>query len=93
MAAASRAVLAGLELRSDAKVIRHPDRYADPRGARMWSIVMKLLSAIPNGRDLTVQLKRCQAQQETNICGSRVFRKRPSGDLMFFLLSNISINR
>ena len=52
MAAASRAVLAGLELRSDAKVIRYPDRYADPRGTRMWSIVMKLLSAIPDSSDL-----------------------------------------
>jgi len=43
MAAASRAVLATLELRSDAKVIRFPDRYSDPRGARMWLTVMRLL--------------------------------------------------
>jgi hypothetical protein len=52
MAAASRAVLAGLELRSDARVIRHPDRYADPRGARMWEIVTKLLSDTHNSSDL-----------------------------------------
>ena len=43
MARASRDVLGGFELRADAKLIRHPDRYADPRGARMWSTVMELL--------------------------------------------------
>jgi hypothetical protein len=35
MAEASRVVLSGFELRSDAKVVRHPDRYTDPRGERI----------------------------------------------------------
>ena len=45
MAEASRAVLDGFELRTDAHPVTHPDRYADARGAVMWSTVMKLLEA------------------------------------------------
>ena len=43
MATASRAVLYGFELRTDVNVIRHPDRYQDPRGAVMWQRVMGLV--------------------------------------------------
>ncbi len=39
MAEASRVVLNGFELRSEAKLIRYPDRYQDPRGHRMWTAV------------------------------------------------------
>ena len=46
MAEASRAVLNGFELRSDCSIVRHPDRYSDPRGEVMWSKVMELLDAI-----------------------------------------------
>ncbi|MCC6750426.1 MAG: DNA polymerase I [Deltaproteobacteria bacterium] len=53
MAEASRVVLSGFELRSDTKVIRHPDRYADPRGARMWEAVSEMLQQrIHLGADL-----------------------------------------
>ena len=31
------------ELRTDAKIIRHPDRYTDPRGDAIWDHVMELL--------------------------------------------------
>mgnify|MGYP000906766904 CR=1 FL=1 len=44
MAAASRTVLAGFELRSEVKVIHWPDRYMDERGVRMWDIVMNILN-------------------------------------------------
>ncbi len=44
MAEASRLVLDGFELRSDAKIVRHPDRYADPRGEQMWGAVQGILS-------------------------------------------------
>jgi hypothetical protein len=44
MAAASRTVLDGFELRSDAKIVRHPDRYMDPRGERMWGAVQGILA-------------------------------------------------
>ena len=42
MARASRDVLAGFELRTDATLIFHPDRYHDPRGAQMWRRVIEL---------------------------------------------------
>jgi hypothetical protein len=41
---ASELVLPGFPLRTDAKVVRHPDRYADERGRRMWELVQRLLS-------------------------------------------------
>jgi hypothetical protein len=41
---ASRQVLGGFTVRTDAEIIRAPDRYADPRGAVMWSRVMDLLN-------------------------------------------------
>jgi hypothetical protein len=46
MAEASEIVLGGLRLRTDAKVIRHPDRYVDERGRRMWDTVMEILDSI-----------------------------------------------
>lgn len=44
MAEASRVVLDGFELRTDADVIAHPDRYMDPRGTVMWARVQDLLT-------------------------------------------------
>jgi DNA polymerase I len=44
MVAAGRAVLAGYELRTDAEIIRWPNRYMDERGERMWKIVMSHLN-------------------------------------------------
>lgn len=43
MVKASRVVMEGMSLRSDAKLIRYPDRYMDRRGIQMWSAVMDLL--------------------------------------------------
>jgi len=43
MARASAAVLGGFRLRSEAKVVVHPDRYDDERGRVMWSQVTALL--------------------------------------------------
>jgi DNA polymerase I - 3''-5'' exonuclease and polymerase domains len=39
MSDASAEVLDGFRLRSDAKLIRHPDRYMDERGEKMWKTV------------------------------------------------------
>jgi hypothetical protein len=46
MAEASRIVLAGFELSSDAHITRYPDRYRDPggRGDKMWQDVMRLIA-------------------------------------------------
>jgi hypothetical protein len=46
MAEASRAVLDGFELRSDAKIVRWPDRFMDPRGERMWAAVTGILDEL-----------------------------------------------
>jgi DNA polymerase I-like protein with 3'-5' exonuclease and polymerase domains len=45
MAKASRIVLDGFELRTDANIVRHPDRYRDLRGRLMWDRVMRLIAA------------------------------------------------
>jgi DNA polymerase-1 len=44
MAEASRAVLNGFVVRTDANLVRHPDHFIDPRGAVMWDRVMKLIA-------------------------------------------------
>jgi DNA polymerase I-like protein with 3'-5' exonuclease and polymerase domains len=45
MQEASELVLPGFPLRTEAKVVRHPDRYMDDRGRRMWETVLGLLDA------------------------------------------------
>lgn len=49
MREASRVVLGGLELGSDAKIVRWPDRYSDKRGEAMWVTVMRLLNEAAEG--------------------------------------------
>jgi hypothetical protein len=46
MGEASRVVLSGFELRTDAKIVRYPDRYSDPRGVRMWQTMTKILDEL-----------------------------------------------
>jgi hypothetical protein len=43
MAEASERVLPGFPLRTEAKIVRYPDRYLDERGRRMWETVWKLV--------------------------------------------------
>jgi hypothetical protein len=33
-----------IELRTDAKIIRHPGRYTDGRGTELWETVLRLLA-------------------------------------------------
>ncbi len=44
MRRASRIVLKVGELRTDAKIFRHPERYSDARGAAIWDRVLGLLA-------------------------------------------------
>jgi DNA polymerase-1 len=44
MAEASRIVLAGFELGTDAHVVKYPDRYMDSRGVAMWNQVVSLIA-------------------------------------------------
>lgn len=46
MAEASEGVLSGFRLRSEPKLIRHPDRYSDARGVRMWDSVQQILQEL-----------------------------------------------
>lgn len=50
MRAASAVVLDGYEIPADVKIIRWPERYADPRGAVMWSRVNELLPHVSQDR-------------------------------------------
>jgi DNA polymerase I len=43
MAEASRVVLDGFEVRTEAKITRYPERFSDPRGRRMWGVVIELI--------------------------------------------------
>ena len=43
MREASRIVLDGFELGTEANIVRYPDRYMDERGIVMWDRVMKLI--------------------------------------------------
>jgi hypothetical protein len=43
MAEASRTVLDGFALETDAAVVRYPNRYGDPRGRVMWDRVWKII--------------------------------------------------
>ena len=44
MEEASRAVLGGFTIPTEAKIVRYPDRYMDKRGVVMWERVMRLLA-------------------------------------------------
>jgi hypothetical protein len=47
MAEASRVVLAGFEIGTDAKIVRWPDRYVDESGAAFWDTVLRLAGPVP----------------------------------------------
>ena len=46
MREASAIVLGGFELRTDAKIVRYPDRYADDRGRAFFERVVELLDTL-----------------------------------------------
>lgn len=46
MREAGRVVLNGFELRTDAYIIRSPNRYVDKRGKKMWDTTMSILAEI-----------------------------------------------
>lgn len=47
MATASSDVLSGFQLRTEVKVVTHPERFAEPRGRDMWHRVSNLLGVEP----------------------------------------------
>ena len=48
MAEASRVVLDGFEIGTDAKTVCWPERYVDEAGADFWDTVMRLAGPVPN---------------------------------------------
>jgi DNA polymerase I-like protein with 3'-5' exonuclease and polymerase domains len=56
MAQTSRYVLDGFELRTEAKIIRYPDRFMDPRGEEMWIRVWRIVEQIETGKVLPARL-------------------------------------
>jgi DNA polymerase I-like protein with 3'-5' exonuclease and polymerase domains len=46
MREASAIVLCGFELRTDAQIVRYPDRYMDERGAAMWDTVWRIVAEL-----------------------------------------------
>ena len=46
MGQASRVVLSGFEVRTDVKIVRHTNRWVDPRGAFMWEKICSLIPAL-----------------------------------------------
>ncbi len=53
MREASELVLPGFPLRTDAKVVRFPDRYSDDRGRLMWDTVNRILDEIDRAEPVT----------------------------------------
>jgi DNA polymerase I len=56
MQKAGRIVLGGFLLKSDAKIVRWPDRYMDRRGEVMWATIMRLLEEVQHERFRSRQL-------------------------------------
>jgi len=44
MRSASKVVLSGFEVRTDAKIVKFPDRYDEPRGELMWRKITEILA-------------------------------------------------
>jgi hypothetical protein len=62
MSRAGRAVTGGLDVRTDVKIVRWPDRYMDKRGEGMWGRIMGLLHRQETGfrkRDTAVPETGC----------------------------------
>jgi hypothetical protein len=54
MREASGLVLPGFPLRTDARIVRHPDRYQDERGRRMWVLVTGLMEEVEREPPLAI---------------------------------------
>ncbi len=73
MAEASRHVLGGFALRSDASLVHYPDRYADERGRHMWETVWEIVDELGEegvGTHATLPVRPCPPALSTYICSS-----------------------
>jgi DNA polymerase I len=65
MRKAGLAITGGFEVRTDAKIMRWPERYMDKRGEGMWQRVMGLLETIPQAMDRRSDNETPPYQNET----------------------------
>jgi DNA polymerase-1 len=70
MREASRIVLDGFELGTDATVVRHPDRYMDERGTVMWERVMQLLNRVEESPGNITPTEPCCSSDNTHLMAS-----------------------
>ena len=61
MREASRIVLDGFELGTDADVIKYPNRFSDERGAVMWARVMTLITKGGDNENARLEVTRTAA--------------------------------
>jgi hypothetical protein len=67
MAEASEAVLGGFKLRTDAEIVRWPDRYMDKRGREFWERVM---ATLPDSAERVAHQDPCDfAEGGERFCG------------------------
>jgi DNA polymerase-1 len=66
MREASRIVLNGFELNTDAHVVRYPDRFMDERGTVMWRRVMSLLEGIEGNIGVVASTTGCCISDNTS---------------------------
>ena len=48
MVEASQIILNGFALRSEAKLVVHPNRYEDEKGAAMWNLIWEVVESLKN---------------------------------------------
>jgi hypothetical protein len=64
MEEASEITLPGFPLRTEAKIVRHPDHYSDKRGRKMWNLMMRVLACVegrkadPDLRDRVLSVRQ-----------------------------------
>jgi hypothetical protein len=67
MVRASADVLDGFRLRTDAKVVRYPNRYADERGKVMWETIWSILEDLESSTTCA-QTHTAPARQSNSTC-------------------------
>ena len=82
MAEASAMILDGFALRSSAKVIRHPERYQDDRGQRMWNTVWEILGGITSTGGCATHPEGVSRERACNMISARP-HTRPISSSMF----------
>jgi hypothetical protein len=64
---ASELVLPGFPLRTEAKIVRHPERYSDPRGAAFWETVRRLLEDVSRQESVLMNGQNCRRSNDNPV--------------------------